>query len=63
MAKILKGVFATAIMIGFFMIMLVASTIDHQGSIPVSDGQLIITVIIGFLISVIGAAGFKSLEN
>lgn len=63
MKMLLKGVFGFGMMVGFFVVACVASTLDHPGSIPVTDGQLLLLAIIGAAMFAIGAAGFKSVEG
>lgn len=61
--KFVKAFFGFGMMVGFFVVACVASTIDHPGSIPVTDGQLLVLGLIGSAIFVIGALGLKSLEG
>lgn len=61
--KLLKAFFGFGMAVGFFTIACVASTIDHPGSIPVTDGQLLLLGLIGSAIFVIGALGLKSVEE
>lgn len=61
--KLLKMFFGIWMAVGFFTIACVASTLDHPGSIPVTDGQLLLLAIIGAAMFAIGAAGFKSVEG
>lgn len=61
--KLLKVFFGLGMAVGFFTIACVASTLDHPGSIPVTDGQLLLLAIIGAAMFAISAAGFKSVEE
>ena len=61
--KITKIFFGFGMMVCFFVVACVASTIDHPGSIPVTDGQLLLLGLIGSAIFVIGALGLKSVEE
>lgn len=58
--KFVKVFFGIGMAAGFFTIACVASTLDHPGSIPVTDGQLLLLAIIGAAMFAIGAAGLKS---
>ena len=61
MKTILKSIFALAILIGMILIFLAASTLDHPGSIPITDGQILITIILGAGIAGTGALGYNSM--
>lgn len=61
--KLVKAFFGIGMAVGFFTIACVASTLDHPGSIPVTDGQLLVLGLIGSAIFVIGALGLRSLEG
>ena len=61
MKTILKSIFALAILIGMILIFLAVSTLDHPGSIPITDGQILITIILGAGIAGTGALGYNSM--
>lgn len=63
MKKLLQITFGVAILMGLLIIGCAASTLDHPGSIPISDAQILMTGIIGVVLSGIGAAGWQSLEH
>lgn len=63
MKTFLKAVFMVAGFVGLFVLMCAFSTVDHAGSIPISDGQLIITAIIGLSIVAVSVLGFNSLDQ
>ena len=61
MRTLLRPIFALAILIGMILIFLAASTLDHPGSIPISDGQILITIILGAGIAGAGALGYNTI--
>lgn len=61
--KLVKSFFGLCAVVGFFVLACAASTLDYPGSIPVSDGQLFITVILGAAMCIAGIGGMKSLEG
>lgn len=63
MKMFLKCVFGFAGFVGLFVLMCAFSTIDHPGSIPISDGQIFSLAIIGVSIVAVAALGWQSLEH
>lgn len=58
--RILCGILTTA---GAGLIACAASTLDHAGSIPLTDGQLFLAIIIGGALAAAGVAGLNSTRN
>lgn len=63
MKTLLKAVFTFAGFVGLFVLMCAFSTVDHAGTIPISDGQILMTAIMGVTIIAVAVLGFNSVDQ